>query len=94
MQDQIHILLSIPNFISVYYSIFQHDNKVERDKQMKELRIVTDIMTDINTCFVLVTEQYYGTDSMDSTSTCGMMCPTCRGESAKTVNRSFLINHI
>ena len=46
MQDQIHILLLIPNFISVFHSILQHENKVEKKQQMRDLRTFTDVFTD------------------------------------------------
>ena len=37
IRDKIHTLLSIPNFISVYYYILQHDNKAEMDRHLREL---------------------------------------------------------
>lgn len=57
MQDQIHILLSMSNFISVYHFVLQHENEVEYKRKMEELRSVTYILTDRNKYFALVTEQ-------------------------------------
>ena len=94
MQDQIHIMLSVPNFISVFQSILQHDNENEMKRQLKELRIVTAILIDRQKCFVVATEEYYGTNSRDSNLNCNKMCPTCRGEKAKVVKRSFLVDHV
>ena len=56
MQDEIHILLSMPNFISIFLSIVQHENETEKQRQLKELRIVTEILTDRSKYFVLATE--------------------------------------
>ena len=57
MQDQIQILLPIPNFIYVYHSILQHENETERKRKIKELRIITNILTDRNKFFVLATKR-------------------------------------
>ena len=47
VQDQIHILLSIPNFIYIYHSILKHEDETEIDRQMRELRIVTSVLLDL-----------------------------------------------
>jgi len=94
VQDRILVLLSIPKFISVCHSILRHDDKIEMDRQMKTLRIVTQILTDRDKRFKLATEQYYGSESMNPSSSCDKMCLTYRGESAKIVSRSFLIDCI
>jgi len=94
IQDQIRILLSIPNLISVFHSILQHENEVKKKRQMRELQIITNILRDKKDCFVVATEEYHGIDSIDVNMTCNKMCPMCREETAKVVKRSFLIDHI
>ena len=61
IQDQIRILLSIPNLISIFHSILQHENEAEKKQQMRELRIITNILRDRKIALLLqpksITEQ-------------------------------------
>ena len=94
MKDKLHLLLSLPNFVSVLYSVLSHEDTNERNRQMNELRIVTKIILQRDKCFKRMTNEYYGNNMVPSSDNCNGCCPVCRGESARMVKRQFLIDHM
>ena len=94
MQDTIHIVLSLRYFSSTFAAIFKQENINEQRRQLHEFRQVTRIMMSRDKCMREAVECYYGSGILRLPLTCDKLCPTCRGEKAKTVNRSFLVDHL
>ena len=93
-QDRIHLMLSLPHFITMYYSILSEPNDVEREHQLRELRSVTDTIMRRDRCIRQSIEDYYGVTVPDPPLTCNKLCPSCRNEIPKTIKRSVLIDHL
>ena len=93
-QDQIHLIVSLPYFVSVYYSILSLTNKNEKDRQLKELVNVTRMIMCRSKCILQSIEEYYGAVVPNPPITCNRLCPSCRGESFRIVNRNILIDKI
>ena len=51
MKDKLHILLSLPNFISVLYSVLSHEDTIERGRQLNELQTGTEMLLRRDKCF-------------------------------------------
>lgn len=49
-QDRIHIMLSLPHFITMYYTILSECDTPERNRQLCELGIVTQIIMRRDKC--------------------------------------------
>ena len=47
-----------------------------------------------DTCFCELIKRYYGSGVNDQAIECGTMCPSCRGESSKIINRLFLVDYM
>ena len=93
MKDKLHTLLSLPHFVSVLYSVLSHEDIKERRKQLNELRTVTVILLQRDTCFKRATDEYYGNNMLPLSDSCNGCCPNCRGETARVIRRSFLIDY-
>ena len=91
-QDRIHLILSLPYFVSVYYSILSLSNQSEMNRQLKELENVSNVVMCRNKCILQNIEEYYGAVVPDPPLTCDKLCPSCRGESIKVVKRDVLID--
>ena len=93
-QDQIHFMLSVPYFTSIYYSVLSEENNDEMNRQLKELRNVTSLVMCRDKCILQSIEEYYGALTPDPKLTCAKLCPSCRGESARVIRRAVLIDHL
>ena len=94
MKDKLHILLSLPNFVSVLFTVLSHEDDKERVRQLNELRTVTEIILRRDKCFKCMTDEYYGNSMLPVPEDCGGCCPKCRGEKSRVVKRSFLVDHM
>ena len=94
MKDKLHILLSLPNFVSVLFTVLSHEDDKERVRQLNELRTVTEIILRRDACFECMTDEYYGNSMLLVQEDCGGCCPKCRGEKSRVVKRSFLVDHM
>ena len=80
MQDQIHFVLSVQQFSSMFTAIFKEENIDERQRQLHEFRQVTRIMMARDTYTRQAVELYYGPGILEEPLTCNKLCPTCRDE--------------
>ena len=93
-QDRIHVMLSLPHFCTMYYTILSESDESERDRQLCELRIATSVLMCRDKCIRQSIEEYYGAKVPDPPLTCPRLCPSCRGELSKKIKRSNLIDHL
>lgn len=93
-QDKIHFMLSLSYFASIHYSILREENSNEMNRQLKELRNVTDLVMCQDKCVLQSIEEYYGALTPSPKLTCVKLCPSCQGESARVIQRAVLIDHL
>lgn len=90
-QDRIHLMLFLPHFSTMYFSILSESNNRERERQLRELRIVTDTIIRRDRCICQSIEEYYGATVPDPPLKCNKLCLRCRNEVPKTIKRLVLI---
>ena len=93
-QDRIHLMLSLPLFSTMYFTILSEIDEGERARQLQEIKTVIRIIMCRTKCIRQSIEEYYGSAIPDPPLTCDKLCPSCRSESQKVIKRSVLIDHL
>ena len=91
-QDTIEIMLSLPEFMKVYFSAFNTVNKREQVRLLMELRQVTQVILTPRICLQQTFSVYYGNRNVPTVPPCVTSCPFCRKEIGRKVNKDFLID--
>ena len=93
-QDQTHLMLSLPQFSMIYCSVLSDSGDGEREQQLQELWIVTEIITCRDKCIRQLIRKYYGAVTSDPPLTFNQLFLGYRNELHKTIKRPILINHL
>ena len=66
----------------------------ERNCQLHDFRLITKMLLARDICVRELIKRHYGLGIRDDAILCETMCPSCRGELSKVVDRLFLIDHM
>ena len=87
------MILSLPHFSTIYFTILCEIEKKKRERQLREFRTVTSTLMCRDECFLQSVEKYYGAEIPNPPIICNKLCLSFRNKSPKVVKRAFLIDH-
>ena len=91
-QDMIEIVVSLPSFLNVYFSVLNSDNQREKARLMMELRTVSQLIMTPRQCIQQYFSVYYGHTNIPTIAPCRTRCPFCRCDIGRKINKEFLID--